>query len=87
MDRTTKVKLKKRLNINDLAGEKVMIDFDSGKYFLIKGAGNDIWDLIQEETTVDNIIKQLLEVYDVSEEECESCVMEFLSKIQSMEFI
>lgn len=87
MDKATMVKLKKQLNVNELASEKVMIDFETGKYFLIKGVGNDIWDMIQEEIRVDNIIKQLLAVYDVSEEECESCVIEFLKKLQSLDFI
>ena len=37
------VKLKKNINVTDLSGEKVMIDFESGKYFMIKGSGNDIY--------------------------------------------
>ena len=47
MDKYTIIQLKKKLNVTDLSGEKVMVDFDSGKYFMIKGAGNDIWNLIQ----------------------------------------
>ncbi len=81
------IKLKKKLNVTDLSGEKVMIDFDCGKYFMIKGSGNDIWDLIQEEITVDDIIKKLLLEYDVSEEECEKSVIEFLGKLKELEFI
>ncbi|MBQ6587545.1 MAG: lasso peptide biosynthesis PqqD family chaperone [Butyrivibrio sp.] len=81
------VKLKKQLNVTDLSGEKVMIDFESGKYFMIKGAGNDIWDLIQEEITVEDIIKKLLSEYDVSEEECTTSVMDFLGKLKELDFI
>ena len=81
------IKLKKNLNVTDLSGEKVMIDFESGKYFMIKGTGNDIWDLIQEEITAGDIIKKLLEEYDVSEEECEKSVSEFLTKLKEYEFI
>ena len=53
MNRDEKLKLKRKLNVTDLAGEKVMIDFETGKYFLIKGVGNDIWDMLQEEQTED----------------------------------
>ena len=81
------VKLKKQLNVTDLSGEKVMIDFESGKYFMIKGAGNDIWDLIQEEITVEDIIEKLLEEYDVSRQECEESVYEFLDKLRELDFI
>lgn len=87
MDMKDSVKLKKQLNVTDLSGEKVMIDFESGKYFMIKGAGNDIWDLIQEEITVEDIINKLLGEYDVSREECTESVQEFLGKLKELDFI
>ena len=61
MDKDTKIIMKKKLNITDLSGEKVMVDFETGKYFLIKGAGNDIWDMIQVETTPEEIIEKLMQ--------------------------
>ena len=81
------VKLKKKLNVTDLSGEKVMIDFESGKYFMIKGSGNDIWDLIQQEIKVEDIIEKLLSEYDVSREECTKSVEEFLDKLKELDFI
>lgn len=87
MKRDAVVVMKKKLNVTELAGEKVMIDFESGKYFLIKGAGNDIWDLLQTEITPAEIIEKLLAEYDVSREECEKSVMSFLEKLQELKFI
>ena len=87
MDKNKTIRLIKTLNVTDLAGEKVMIDFDSGKYFMIKGTGNDIWDLLQQETTPQKIIDRLLQEYDVSPEECEQSVMAFLQKMESYQFI
>lgn len=87
MDKNAKLIMKKKLNVTDLAGEKVMIDFETGKYFLIKGVGNDIWDMLQEEITPAQIIEKLLSEYDVTPEECEKSVMEFLEKMQSFGFI
>ena len=87
MDKNAVIRMKKKLNVTDLAGEKVMIDFESGKYFLIKGTGNDIWDMLQEEITPAQIIEKLLSEYDVSREECEASVMEFLDKMKSFDFI
>lgn len=87
MDRNTMVKLTKTLNVTDLSGEKVMVDFESGKYFLIKGVGNDIWDMIQEEISVGDIIDKLLSEYEVTPEECETSVLEFLNKLKELEFI
>lgn len=87
MNRDKVIKLVKKLNVTDLSGEKVMVDFDSGKYFLIKGVGNDIWDMIQEEITVGEIIDRLLAEYDVTPEVCEASVVDFLNKLTEMEFI
>lgn len=87
MDKNKKIVLKKKLNVTDLAGEKVMVDFDAGKYFLIKGTGNDIWDLLQEEITPVQIVEALRKEYDVSQEECEKAVMDFLRRMQKLGFI
>ena len=87
MEKNSEIIIKKQLKANELAGEKVMIDFETGKYFLIKGVGNDIWDMLQQEITPANIIENLLKEYDVSEEECETSVMEFLEKLQKLGFI
>ena len=87
MDRNKSIILKKKLNVTDLSGERVMIDFETGKYFLIKGSGNDIWDMLQEEITPAQIVENLLEIYDVSAEECEKSVMNFLGQMQQNGFI
>lgn len=89
MKRDQAIELKKTLNVTDLAGEKVMVDFEQGKYFMIKGTGNDIWDMLQENKNITpgQIIEKLLEEYEVSPKECEASVMEFLGKMQELGFI
>ncbi|MDO5521630.1 MAG: PqqD family peptide modification chaperone, partial [bacterium] len=62
---TSKITLIKELDVTDLAGEKVMIDFSTGKYFLLKGVANDIWDYIQSPITVGEIVDKLLSQYEV----------------------
>ena len=89
MERNQEIRQKKRLNVTDLAGEKVMVDFEQGKYFMIKGTGNDIWDMLQENKNITpgQIIDKLLAEYEVSPEECEASVMDFLGKMQELGFI
>ena len=89
MKRDQAIELKKTLNVTDLAGEKVMVDFEQGKYFMIKGTGNDIWDMLQENKNITpgEIIDKLLAENEVSQEECEASVMEFLGKMQELGFI
>ena len=87
MDRSEVIELKKKLDVTDLSGEKVMIDFESGKYFMIKGAGNDIWDMIQEKITVGEIIDNLMGEYDVPLDTCTQSVESFLTNLKKLEFI
>ena len=68
-----------------------MIDFSTGKYFLLKGAANEIWDMLTkdgaEKITVGTIKKNLLEIYDVDEETCLSSITSFLKQMKENEFI
>ena len=91
MNRTTRIRMKQQRDVTDLAGEKVMVDFEQGKYFCIKGVGNDIWDMLEEQPDVDGkpaalmietILHKLLEEYEVTEEVCEKEVLEFLDKLK-----
>lgn len=87
LDESTIVHLIKNLDVTDLSGEKVMIDFSTGKYFLLKGAANDIWDMLKDNITVKSIKDNLMEIYDVDEKTCLSSITEFLLAIEKNGFI
>ena len=87
MDKTAKIRMKAKRNVTDLAGEKVMVDFEQGKYFCIKGVGNDIWDMLdgqegEDGITVEAILDKLMEEYEVMEEVGEKEVLAFLDKLE-----
>ena len=84
---TERVHLIKHLDVTDLSGEKVMIDFSTGKYFLLKGAANEIWDMLAEDISVDEIKDKLMEIYDVDEETCLTSVKNFLQQMEENGFI
>ncbi len=87
MSEKTKVHLIRQLDVTDLSGEKVMIDFSTGKYFLLKGSANEIWDLIANDITVAEIKDSLMKVYDVDEDTCITSVQNFLLQMQQNGFI
>ena len=87
MDLNKKIKFKQQISTTELNGEKAMLDFNTGKYYIIKGVGNDIWDMLNTEITPSEIIEKLLLEYDVSREECEKSVLDFLEKLEKAEFI
>ena len=87
MRESTKIKLVKNLDVTDLAGDKVMVDFESGKYFMLKGTAADIWNLIQNETTVGNVKDELQKLYDVDDSTCLSGIEGFLNQLKENEFV
>ena len=87
MSEKTKVHLIKQLDVTDLSGEKVMIDFSTGKYFLLKGSANEIWDMITNDITVAEIRDSLMEIYDVDEDTCMTSIQNFLLQMQQNGFV
>ena len=83
----TKVHLIKQLDVTDLSGEKVMIDFSTGKYFLLKGSANEIWDMLSNDITVAEIKDSLMQIYDVDEDTCMTSVQNFLLQMHQNGFI
>ena len=79
--------LTKTLEVVDLAGEKAMIDFETGKYYLLKGAANDIWEHINNEISVKELIDMLLENFDIDRETCFQNTVTFLGQLHKIGFL
>ena len=71
----------------DLDGEKVRMNLDKGQYFMMNEVGSRIWELIEGNTPIVNIIETLTNEYDVDEETCENTVMEFLGRLKNADLI
>lgn len=83
----TRIILTKKLDVSDLAGEKVMADFETGKYYMLKGAANDIWEHIQSDITVGELKDRLLRIYDVDEATCLQGIVTFLEQLHQNGFL
>ncbi|WP_022765653.1 PqqD family peptide modification chaperone [Butyrivibrio sp. XPD2006] len=87
MNKNTKVKLIKKIDVTDIAGDKVMIDFETGKYYMLKGTAVDVWDNIQSEITIAELLEKLMAIYDVDEETCLKGIEDFLIQLENSKFI
>lgn len=83
----TSVRIIKQLDVTDLSGEKVMVDFSTGKYFMLKGSANDIWDMLKDKITVGEIQQQLMGIYEVDKDTCFSAISNFLEQMVQNDFI
>ena len=82
MNDNTIVHLVKHLDVTDLAG-----DFATGKYFLLKGSANEIWDMLDQDVTISEIRNSLMNIYDVDEPTCTASIHSFLQQMDQNGFI
>ena len=63
----------------EIDGETVMMSIDSGEYYGLDPVASRIWAIVETPLSVQALNEQLLSEYDVSEEQCQSDVLKFLS--------
>ena len=65
----------------DMDGETVMMDIETGKYYNLGRTGVDIWKNLENHHTVDRIVDEMMEIYDVERAECEKETKSFLTQL------
>ena len=65
----------------DLNGEAAILQLSSGSYFGLDEVGARIWQLLQKPSTPDEIVRDLLEEYEVEASACRADVMNLLAEM------
>jgi hypothetical protein len=78
---------KEGLLISELGDEMVMMDIESGNYIGLNQTGRVIWELIEQPIKVDELVKQLLDRYDTSYNECCQDTLEYLNKMNEQKIL
>lgn len=66
---------------SDLAGEAVILNLKSGKYYGLNEVGARIWNLLQEPRTLNEIRNVILEEYEVESEHCDRDLLNLLKEL------
>jgi len=61
--------------------EMVLLDMESENYFGLDEVGTSIWNAMQENETLEEVFKVLLEQYDVGEEMLKNDLLNFVKKL------
>jgi ubiquitin C-terminal hydrolase len=72
---------------SDMGGEKVMLSVNSGKYYNFGEIGGEIWDMINQKITVNQVISTLISNYEIDQRDCEEQVIAFLEKLHAENLI
>ena len=72
---------------SELAGEAVILNLETGKYYGLNPIGTRIWDMVQEPRALSEILNTLLAEYDVDKEQCEQDLMLLLEQLSEHKLI
>jgi hypothetical protein len=65
----------------DLDRKKVMMSIESGKYYGLDEIGTRIWELIEKQHTVRELVLELVKEYEVDDVTCRRDLLAFLNKL------
>lgn len=70
-----------------VADEEVILNLKNGSYYGLDPIGAHIWKLIQKPTSIEALVDQLLQEYEVDRETCLSDVLNLLHDMQEHELL
>jgi len=66
---------------NKIDEEVVMLSITNSEYYGLDKVGSRIWELLESPVSMKELVRMLLEEYDVSQEQCEIDTVTFLNKL------
>jgi len=66
----------------EVDGEMVLLDMESENYFGLDEVGTSIWQAMQENETLKEVLAELLEQYEVEEEMLQNDLFAFVGKLE-----
>lgn len=86
------MKIKKELVKREIAGDTVLVPigktvYDSNGLFILNGAGAFLWDCLESAETEDDLLRAMLEEYDVPRETALADIRDFLEELRELEIL
>jgi hypothetical protein len=73
--------------VSNMGTEKVMLSIANGKYYNLGELGGDIWELLNEPKSLNQLTFELIEMYEIDEVQCKVDVLAFLEHLLKEELI
>lgn len=71
----------------NLDGEAVIMSIENGNYYGLDHVGNDIWQLLAEPRSFQDIYCHMMDKYSVERSRCEEDIKEFLQQIANEKLV
>ena len=81
------VRLNEEVLFQDLQGESVLLNLQSGVYFGLDVVGTRIWQLLQTNPSLTSVVQTITSEYDVTEDQCAKDLLALLGKLEEHKLI
>ena len=65
----------------EMDGDLVMMSIENGEYYGIGGVGTRIWELLDQPTTIQQLVETIKTEFDIEEDRCRVDVLSFSEKL------
>ena len=87
MDLVTVIERGTDFVFNEVDGELVMMNVETGAYASLNATGKSIWEALETPQPIGQIIKSLTEEYEIDEKDAISQVVPFIEKLIEQKII
>lgn len=68
-------------------GELVLLNLSSGKFYGLDSIGSEIWIMLQNNNSIERIVKEICEKYEVNQEQAIKDVMQLIEGLKNNELV
>jgi len=83
----TKIHIPKDVLFREIAGEAVILNLQTGKYFGLDEVGTRMWQLLAQHNQIAPALNELTEEYDTTKDQLEHDMLELVDKLASQQLL
>ena len=87
MELTQKIARSDNFVFNEVDGELVMMNIETGAYASLNETGKSIWTLLDAPKSLSEVVSSLVEEYEIDQATCEKEVMPFVENMLKSEVL
>lgn len=72
---------------NEIDGEVVMMNIETGLYVSLNNTGKVIWDMLDTPKSIESIINLLVDTYKITHEQCTTDIVPFIEQMMQQEIL
>jgi len=84
---TKTVQRNQEMLTSNIGEEIVMMSIDNSAYYGLDPIGSNIWEMLAEPIRVSDLCAQLMQRYEVNEQDCQRDVLNFLNQMRNEDLL